>query len=292
MKNDILRNILRILISILKAFFRNEKKQNERNSENSINKLVLEIIIKRKEADIEKEILKQEPNKEFLVCPIFKNDDFGNPLTHRTVKISAVIDHSETAIDQTSNRLWGVHAKDQKVKAFNGEIGEGTKCPQEPCGYSKNDNCEFFKNKEINYVGVLSDGGKKILQYDGHAGYDFPYPLLTPIIAPANGYLSKAAQGTDLIYGANWNKDHSFYIKHDNGFITWFRHSNKLVDEIETIIGKNFNKNYRVESGKIIAFSGNFEMGKEGGTKPHVHFEVHDENGKIIDPYADNLWKT
>ncbi|MEK7194279.1 MAG: M23 family metallopeptidase [Patescibacteria group bacterium] len=235
---------------------------------------------------ISKEVI---PSSGFLVCPIKEYDIYGQPLTSRTVKISAVIDHSGTAIDPNSTNGWGKGAKDQKVKAFNGETGMGNQCPQEPCGYPKIDSGDFFPNKEINYVGVLSDGGKQNLQYDGHAGYDFPYQSGTGVLAPSDGELFKATQGTDSIYNAHWDKDHSFYIKHKNGFITWFRHCSKLVDNLEASIGNDFNKSCHVESGQLIAESGNFENGKIGGTAAHLHFEVL-RNKMIVDPYSDKLW--
>jgi len=233
----------------------------------------------------------QPKNTGFLICPLQVNDEKGLPATPRTVKISAVIDHSGTAIDPSSDKFWGKKAKDQKVKAFNGEIGEGKQCPQEPCGYCKMDSSEFFSNKEINYVGVQSDGGKCTLQYDGHAGYDFPYAPGTKIVAPAKGQLYKAGPGSDSIYGADWSKDHSFFIKHENGFVTWFRHSTKLADDIEAVIGNDFTKSSDVESGQHIALTGDFEMWKLKGTAAHLHFEVRNHEGKIVDPYGDNLWK-
>ena len=240
-------------------------------------------------APVVQEIPKVESSSAgFLRCPIKIE---GQALTPFTVRISAILDHSGTAIDPTSGKKWGRSAKDQKVKAFNGEVGEGPQCPQEPCGYSMRDSDEFFKNREINYVGVLSDGGKCTLQYDGHAGYDFPYPVLTAVVAPASGELYKAAQGTDSIYSAHWGKDHSFYIKHDNGFVTWFRHCEKLIDSIEAIIGSDFTKSYRVEGGASVAYSGNFENGKSGGTPAHLHFEVRDKDWKIVDPYQTKLWR-
>ncbi|MBI4993380.1 M23 family metallopeptidase [Candidatus Wolfebacteria bacterium] len=228
----------------------------------------------------------EEVAASFLICPIQGNDSSGAPLTPYTVKISAVLDHSSTAIDPDSNRHWGKNAKDQKVKAFNGEIGEGAQCPQEPCGYPKKDGGEFFQNKEINYVGVSYDGGKNTLQYDGHAGYDFSYPKFTPVVAPADGKLYKAAQGKDLIYGANWNTDGSFYIVHENGFVTWFRHCEKLADSLETQILNDFTQFCAVTRGDVIAYVGN------KGTRPvHLHFEVRDKDGEIVDPYKDKLWK-
>ncbi len=219
-------------------------------------------VISQKTVVIKSEILPQPTSNGFLICPIKENDADGKPLTSRTVRISAVIDHSGTAIDPSSTKFWGKGAKDQTVKAFNGEVGCGKQCPAEPCGYQKQDLSEFFANKEINYVGVRSDGGKCTLQYDGHAGYDFPYSPGTPVIAPASGELHKATQGSDLIYNACWDKDHSFYIKHDNGFVTWFRHCIKLADDIETLIGSDLTKICRVEKGQSIAQSGDFESWK------------------------------
>ncbi|MFA6158353.1 MAG: M23 family metallopeptidase [Candidatus Paceibacterota bacterium] len=241
--------------------------------------------------EIRQETVLQPIKTSFLICPIRGNHTDGKPLTSRTVRISAVVDHSGTAIDPESTKFWGKPAKDQRVKAFNGEVGFGKQCPVEPCGYQKENQSEFFANKEINYVGVGSDGGKCTLQYDGHAGYDFPYSPGTPIIAPADGELHRAIQGSDLIYGACWEKDHSIYIKHDNGFVTWFRHSTKLTDELETLIVNSQDKSCRVEKGQLIAQSGNFEMWKTGGTAAHVHFEVRNPDGKIVDPYGDKLWE-
>lgn len=223
----------------------------------------------------------------FLICPIKDSDEFGKPLTPHTARISAVLDHSGTAIDPNSNKHWGKNAKDQKVRAFNEEVGEGIQCLQEPCGYPRKSGGEFFQNNEINYVGVSYDGGKNTLQYDGHAGYDFPYPKQTPIVAPADGNLYKAAQGKDLIYGANWNTDGSFYIVHKNGFVTWFRHCEKLANSFEAQISNNFMQFCIVKQGDVVAYVGN------KGTRPvHLHFEVRNKDGKIVDPYLDKLWIT
>ena len=239
--------------------------------------MIIPHVVKEETLEIE------APPVGFLICPIKVE---GQSLTPFTIKISAILDHSGTAIDPNSNKYWGRNAKDQRVKAFNGEIGEGAQCSQEPCGYPKKDSSEFFKNKEINYVGVLSDGGKYTLQYDGHAGYDFPYPKLTAVVAPADGKLYKAAQGKDSIYGANWSTDGSFYIAHENGFVTWFRHCEKLSDSLETQILNDLTQFCTVNQGDVVAYVGN------KGTRPvHLHFEVRDKDEKIVDPYKDKLWK-
>ena len=146
-------------------------------------------------------------------------------------------------------------------------------------------------NKEINYVGVSYDGGRSVLQYNGHAGYDFSYSLGTPIVAPGDGKLCKAKAGEDLIYGANWEKDRSFYIKHENGFVTWFRHCSALEGAVEQKITNSSDKLAEVSKGERIARLGDFEMWKIGGTGAHLHFEVRDHTGAIVDPYADQLWE-
>ncbi len=236
---------------------------------------------------LEQEVVKtEEVNIGFLICPIQDKDSNGQSVTPYTVKISAILDHSGTAIDPNSNNRWGRNAKDQKVKAFNGEIGEGAQCSQEPCGYPQKNGGEFFKNQEINYVGVSYDGGRSTLQYDGHAGYDFPYPKLTPVVAPADGQLYKAAQGKDLIYGANWNTDGSFCVVHENGFVTWFRHCEKLADSLEVQISNDLTRSCAVKQGDVVAYVSN------KGTRPiHLHFEVRSKDGSIVDPYKDKLWK-
>ncbi|MEK7647170.1 MAG: M23 family metallopeptidase, partial [Patescibacteria group bacterium] len=236
----------------------------------------------------------QPINKKFLICPIKGSDANGQPLTSHTVKISAVLDHSGTVIDFESKNHWGKSAKDKRVKAFNGEVGENEPTFSPPFGYSKTDNTPFLRNA-INYVGVYDAKDKYqktcYLNYDGHAGYDFPYSPGTPVVAPANGLLFKAAEGKDKIYGANWSKDHSFYIEHANGFITWFRHCEKMEDKIENEIGSDSSKHSQVERGQVIAHTGKFENWKADGTSPHLHFEVRNSNGNIVDPYLDELWE-
>lgn len=224
-----------------------------------------------------------------LICPIQANDSTGNPVNSRTVKISAVTDHSDTAIDPASSKRWGLHAKDQKVKTFNGEIGDGEASSGPPYGYAKQVPGPFFSQGEINYVGAGSGDKYKAtyyLQYDGHAGYDFPYPRLTPVKATADGELHKASDAEDTAYGQGWDKHHTFYIRHSNGTSSWYRHCTKLADDLEAMIGLDFSKSCQVTQGQVVAYVGDF--GFPGVV--HLHFEVHDEKGKIIDPYEQKLW--
>lgn len=237
----------------------------------------------------------------FLVCPVKRNDAKGNPLTSKTVEIISVIDHSGTKIDPSSSNTWGITAKDKKVMAFNGELGDGESTLGAPYGYLKTPPGPFFLKREINYVGSGSGlsgyPDNYYLNYDGHAGYDFRCKLMTEIQAPADGDLYKAQ--TDPIDGVNktwatknlgksdptaWDGWHTFFIKHSNGYSTWFLHCIKLVDEIENQL-TDYQKYVPVNKGQLIAYTGN-----HGGVPPHLHFEVRNDKGAVVDPYKDNLW--
>ena len=238
----------------------------------------------------------------FLLCPVQLKDVDGRAVTSHTAKITAVIDHSGTAIDPNSTNPWGINAKDQKVKAFNGEIGDGESSAEKPYGYAKQAPAAFFVLKEINYVGAAGTGDKYgptfYLNYDGHAGYDFKCAEGTGILAPPHGDLYKAQ--TDPIDGVNkgwylknfgkdnptaWEGWHTFYIKHANSYSMWFLHCTKLIDEIESVL-TDYQKCIPVKQGQLVAYSGRY-----GGVPPHLHFEVRNNKGVVVDPYKDKLWK-
>lgn len=233
--------------------------------------------------------------KGFLICPIQGTDPDGKPLTSRTAKIASVLDHSYTSIDADAKLppfSWGMRAKNQKVKAFNGEIGDGESTSGSTAlGYVKTPPGPFFSRKEINYVGSGSGASgypaNYYLNYDGHPGYDFSYQTGTPIIAPADGYLCKIEK--DPVSGPrgsiSWEVYHTFCIKHTNGFSTWFLHCRELKAEIETEILDDFQKSVFVKQGELVAYSG-----KQGTPAQHLHFEVRGPQGEIVDPYSDGIW--
>lgn len=229
----------------------------------------------------------------FLSVPIQAMDGVGKPVTPFTARIAAILDHEMTSLDPACKipYSWGLRAKNKKVKAFNGEIGDGISTSAPPYGYTKIVPGPFFSAREINYVGVYDQhdtySSSWYLNYDGHCGYDFSYSIGTPIIAPADGDLSRALVN-DPINGNNkaataWDGFHSFYIDHRNGFFTWFLHCSNLHPDIETKLQVS-NKVF-VARGQIVAY-----LGKVGTMGAHLHFEVRDKNNCILDPYADKLW--
>ena len=239
----------------------------------------------------------------FLSFPL-SVDCAGNPCNPYTAMISSVMDHSGTPLDLANPGAW--YSRDGKVKAFNGELGEtvfGVNCSPGP-GYKNQDGTDFLSS--MNYVGARCSSKKKdqeneenkfpehFLNYDGHSGYDYPYPaLITPIVAPADGKLFKAT--TDSVNHNSkcnfngWNEWHTFYIDHENEFTTWYLHADQLAPEIERQIGKDFTKFVIVKKGQTVGFVGNYAKCSKVGA--HLHFEVRRGLNEVVDPYEEGLWE-
>lgn len=136
-------------------------------------------------------------------------------------------------------------------------------------------------------------GGK--WTYDEHKGTDFslwPYPWITMdhkmayAIAAADGVIAEKIDGENdktcgniedlLQQDLTWNM---IKIKHADGTTTLYGHLKK-----HSIINKPVGA--RVQKGEFLGY-----IGSSGYSEaPHLHFEV-EKNGKIIDPYKENLWE-
>ena len=92
-----------------------------------------------------------------------------------------------------------------------------------------------------------------------HQGVDMMAPDGTPIYAPANGEYEPHGTG-------------SFYLYADNG-TTYFG----------THLQEHVASEGRVNAGDLIALVGHSGNASPGG--PHLHFEIHPNDGEAIDPY-------
>lgn len=126
--------------------------------------------------------------------------------------------------------------------------------------------------------------------YDTGSGYNhqgtdiFTWPFGWHMLLKNQVEVVAAAAGTIIAkFDGNFDRQCTFnsnpwnavYVQHEDGSIAWYGHvkTGSLTDKA---IGE------QVEQGEylaVVASSGN-------STGPHLHFEVYDENGQLIDPYS------
>ena len=98
-----------------------------------------------------------------------------------------------------------------------------------------------------------------------HAGVDFLVRPGTPVMATGDGVVREATSGPT--YGNH------IEIRHpDAGYVTRYAHLSEISDDVRPGI--------EVERGDTIGYSGN--TGRSTG--PHLHYEVHKQAGKALDP--------
>lgn len=118
-----------------------------------------------------------------------------------------------------------------------------------------------------------------------HIGQDIMADKMTPVVAAADGvvkYVNWTAQ-------SHMNPDRccSLVIAHDDGWETWYIHLDN--DTTGTDDGKGWGikraitPGVRVTAGQHIAWVG--DSGNAEGTAPHLHFELRDPQGVVVNPY-------
>ncbi len=125
--------------------------------------------------------------------------------------------------------------------------------------------------------------------YDTPSGYQhpgtdiFPWPfwwyamennIVTVVAAAAGTIISKDDGNFDRSCVNNSNRWNAVYVRHDDGSIAWYGHL-KLNSLTSKAVGE------RVEQGEFLGVIGS--SGNSSG--PHLHFEIMDDEGNVIDPY-------
>ncbi|MEN8041982.1 MAG: peptidoglycan-binding protein [Actinomycetota bacterium] len=119
-----------------------------------------------------------------------------------------------------------------------------------------------------------------------HTGQDLMADKMTPVVAAASG----------VVRLVNWtSQEHmnpdrccSLVILHDDGWESWYIHLDN--DTTGTDDGKGWGikraikPGVRVEAGQHIAWVG--DSGNAEEIAPHVHFELRDPSGTIVNPYS------
>ncbi len=119
-----------------------------------------------------------------------------------------------------------------------------------------------------------------------HVGQDIMADKMTPVVAVADGvvrlvnWTSKAQMNPDRCC--------TLVIKHDDGWESWYIHLDN--DTTGTDDGKGWGikrdikPGVRVTAGQHIAWVG--DSGNAENTAPHVHFELRDPQGIVVNSYG------
>jgi len=128
------------------------------------------------------------------------------------------------------------------------------------------------------FSAVRSDG-------DHHA-QDLMAPKMTPVVAAASG----------TVTWVNWSRDAAdlnpercctVVVTHDDGWESWYIHLNNDTpgtdDGQAWGIADGITPGVRVEAGQLLGWVG--DSGNAENTAPHLHFELRDPAGVIVNPY-------
>ena len=118
-----------------------------------------------------------------------------------------------------------------------------------------------------------------------HQGQDIMADKMTPVVAASDG----------VVRLVNWtskqhmNRDRccSLVIRHDDGWESWYLHLDNDTTGTDDGEGWGIKRaitpGVRVTAGQHIAWVG--ASGNAESTPPHLHFELRDPSGTVVDPY-------
>jgi murein DD-endopeptidase MepM/ murein hydrolase activator NlpD len=118
-----------------------------------------------------------------------------------------------------------------------------------------------------------------------HAGMDYylwPFPWLmmdnedVAIVAAAPGIIIDKRDGNfdrNCAIGSSGDFN-AVFVQQDDGLVAWYLHMKRGTPTTKPV-------GARVEAGEFLGF-----VGSSGSSSlPHLHFELHDAGGRIVDPY-------
>jgi peptidoglycan hydrolase-like protein with peptidoglycan-binding domain len=119
-----------------------------------------------------------------------------------------------------------------------------------------------------------------------HHAQDLMAAKMVPVVAAASGTVERV----------NWSRNPddlapakccSITLRHDDGWESWYIHLNN--DNPGTDDGQGWGiapgilPGTHVEAGELLGWVG--DSGNAEGTAPHLHFELYDANGTVVNPY-------
>jgi len=122
-----------------------------------------------------------------------------------------------------------------------------------------------------------------------HHAQDIMAPKMTPVVAPGPGtvhYVNWSSNTSDPF--PNPDRCCNLTIDHDDGWSTWYIHLNNDTpgtdDGLAWGIAPGIQPGVRVVAGQLIGWVG--DSGNAESTAPHLHFELRDPEGIIVNPIA------
>ena len=119
-----------------------------------------------------------------------------------------------------------------------------------------------------------------------HEGNDLMVPKLRPLLAAATGKVSylKVDDGSGSSGG------NMLAIKDADGWSYWYMHINNDTpgtddgaNPLEHAFAPGMAVGAKVTAGQVVAFAG--DSGNAEATASHLHFEIHQPDGKVVDPW-------
>jgi peptidoglycan hydrolase-like protein with peptidoglycan-binding domain len=161
------------------------------------------------------------------------------------------------------------------------------------------DGHEHYYGEMVDYPLVFPVGGDSYWYEDWfwaqrsnglHHAQDFMAPKMTPVFAVASGtvtYINWSQDPNDL----NPDRCCNLVILHDDGWQSWYIHLNNDTpgtDDGEAWgIAPGIELGVHVEAGTLIGWVG--DSGNAEDTPPHLHFELYDPEGVLVNPYDSFL---
>jgi hypothetical protein len=122
-----------------------------------------------------------------------------------------------------------------------------------------------------------------------HHAQDIMAPKMTPVVAPVAGTIGWVNWSSDP-YDPRPNPHRccTLTINHDDGWSSWYIHLNNDTpgtdDGLGWGIAPGIAPGVRVSPGQVVGWVG--DSGNAEDTPPHLHFELRDPEGTIVNPIA------
>ena len=120
-----------------------------------------------------------------------------------------------------------------------------------------------------------------------HHGIDIMAPKMTPIVAIADGTITYVNGSGNQTWISKYGRCCTLRITHEGGWVSKYIHLNNDTPGTDDGqgwgIAPGIDVGVQVQAGQLIGWVG--DSGNAEGTSPHLHFELMDKDGVIVDPY-------